>query len=139
VNAAFVLDSSVALAWCFPDESTAQTQALLDRMLDDSAAVPAWWFVELTNVLALAERKGRITLSQVEQYMATIDEFDLEIDEEAPDLAFTELFTLSRKHKLTAYDAVYLELARRRQLPLATLDAELRQAAAAEGVPLLGA
>ena len=59
MKTSFVLDSSVALAWCFPEEATAETQELLDRMAAESAAVPAWWFIELTNVLYLAEKKKR--------------------------------------------------------------------------------
>jgi predicted nucleic acid-binding protein len=135
----FVVDSSVALAWCFQDEATPATRALLQRMGGESALVPAWWFLELTNVLALAERKRRITPAKVAEFIALIGGFDLEIDEEGSRRAFTHLLPLCRAHQLTSYDALYLDLTLRRQIPLATLDEPLRKAAEKLGVKLLGA
>ncbi len=134
----FVVDSSVALAWCFGNEATPATRALLQRMGGEAALLPAWWFLELTNVLALAERKGRITPAKVAEFIALIDGFDLEIDEEGAGRAFTHLLPLCRSHRLTSYDAIYLDLALRRELPLATLDDPLRKAAKKLGVKVLG-
>lgn len=138
MSAAFVIDSSVSLAWCFDDEATVDTDALLALLAKESAVVPAWWYIEMTNVLALAERKGRIKAVQVAEFIAMIGTLDLEVDDEAPGRAFDALLGLCRTHQLTAYDAVYLDLAIRRQLPLATLDKGLRKAAQKAGVPLLG-
>jgi len=135
----FVVDSSVALAWCFRDEATPATRALLQRMGGETALVPAWWFLELTNVIALAERKRRITLEKVAEFIALIQGFDLEIDEEGARRAFTHLLPFCRTYQLTSYDALYLDLALRRQVPLATLDEPLRKAAEKLGVKLLGA
>ncbi|NLU19978.1 MAG: type II toxin-antitoxin system VapC family toxin [Phycisphaerae bacterium] len=125
------------MAWCFLEEATPATSELLDRMETETAAVPAWWFLEVTNVLALAERRGRITPAQVAGFIALVEDFGLEVDDQAPARAFTHLLPLCRSHGLTSYDAVYLDLALRRGLPLASLDEELRAAAEACGVKLL--
>ena len=138
MSAAFVVDCSVAMAWLFPDEATPRTAALLNRLAIDSALVPAWWFIEITNVLAMAERKRRITPSQSDAFIADLSKLAIERDIEAPDRAFTHLLPLCRAHRLTSYDAIYLELAIRRSLPLATLDGDLRSAAKKLRVQLLG-
>lgn len=137
MNPAFVVDSSVALAWCFEDEATAATRQLLNRMANEAAAVPAWWYIEISNVLALAERKGRITPVKVAEFIALIASLDLEIDVEAPSRAFTHLLPLCRTYHLTSYDAIYLDLAVRRRLPIATLDEPLRKAAKKIGIKVL--
>lgn len=134
----FVIDASMAMAWCFPEETTAEASALLDRMETESAVVPAWWYLEVANVLALAERKERITPAQVAGFIELVEGFQLEVDDQAPGRAFTHILPLCRTYGLTSYDAVYMELALRRQLPLASLDDELRAAANAAGVILLG-
>jgi predicted nucleic acid-binding protein len=100
--------------------------------------VPAWWFIEVTNVLAMAERKGRITPAQSDAFVADIDKLGIERDDEAPDRAFTHILALCRTHRLTSYDAIYLDLAVRCNLPLATLDVDLRKTAKKLGVRLLG-
>ena len=138
MSAAFVLDCSVAMTWLFDDEVTDKTDELLDRVATEKALVPSWWFVEVTNVMALAERRGRITTAQSAAFIADIGKLDIEQDDEAPGRAFSDLLPLCRKHKLTSYDAMYLDLAVRRSLPLATLDADLRKAAKSLNVKLLG-
>lgn len=136
--AAFVVDCSVAMAWLFQDEATAKTTALLNRLATETAVVPAWWFIEITNVLAMAERKRRITPTQSDAFIADLGKLAVERDDDAPDRAFTHLLGLCRTHQLTSYDAIYLDLAIRRSLPLATLDEELRRTAKKLGVSLLG-
>ncbi len=138
MSPAFVVDCSVAMAWLFPDEATPRTAALLNRLATDSAVVPAWWFIEITNVLAMAERKRRITPTQSDAFIADLGKLEIERDLAAPDRAFTHLLPLCRAHRLTSYDAIYLELAMRRSLPLATLDGDLRNTAKKLGVQLLG-
>ena len=138
MSPAFVLDCSVAMAWLFHDEATPKTADLLNRLATETALVPAWWFVEITNVLALAERQGRITPAQSGAFIADIGKLEIELDDEAPGRAFSHLLSLCRTHRLTSYDAMYLDLAVRRQLPLATLDDDLRKAAKKLGVRLLG-
>jgi predicted nucleic acid-binding protein len=126
------------MAWLFKDEATPKTTELLNRLAGETALVPAWLFIEITNVLALAERKGRITRAQSEAFITDLGRLELEVDDEAPARAFTHLLALCRTHRLTSYDAMYLDLAVRRRLPLATLDDDLRKAAKQLGVRLLG-
>lgn len=134
----FVVDSSLALAWCFLDEATPATINLLERTGTESAVVPAWWYIELTNVLVFAERKGRIDAPKVAEFIALIEKLNVEVDTEAPQRAFSHLLPLCRTHQLTSYDAMYLDLALRRRLPLGTLDEPLRKAAKKLGIKLLG-
>ena len=136
--AAFVLDCSIAMAWLFNDEATPKTEALLTRLTTETALVPAWWCIEITNVLAMAERKGRITPTQSEAFIADLGKLGIEKDNEAPDRAFTYLLAMCRTHRLTSYDAIYLDLAVRRNMPLATLDDDLRKTAKKLCVRLLG-
>jgi predicted nucleic acid-binding protein len=138
MSATFVLDCSIAMAWLFGDEATPSTAALLSRLGSETVLVPAWWFIEVTNVLALAERKGRIATAQSDAFIADLGKLGIERDDEAPIRAFTNLLPLCRAHRLTCYDAIYLELALRRDLPLATLDADLRKTAKLLGLRLLG-
>jgi predicted nucleic acid-binding protein len=138
MTGAFVVDCSIAVAWLFHDEATPSTAALLNRLATETALVPAWWFIEITNVLAISERKGRITPTQSDAFIADLSKLGIETDDEAPDRAFTHLLVLCRRHRLTSYDAIYLELAIRRSLPLATLDDDLRKTAKKLGVGLLG-
>jgi predicted nucleic acid-binding protein len=138
MSAAFVVDCSVAMAWLFHDEATPKTAALLNRLATETALVPGWWFIEITNVLAMTERRGRITPTQSDAFIADLGKLGIERDDEAPDRAFTHLLALCRTNRLTGYDAVYLDLAVRRNLPLATLDEDLRKSAKKLGVRLLG-
>jgi predicted nucleic acid-binding protein len=138
MNPVFVVDCSMAMAWLFHDEATPKTADLLNRLATETALVPAWWFIEITNVLAMAERNGRITPAQSDAFIADLGKLEIERDDEAPDRAFTYLLALCRTHRLTSYDAIYLDLALRRNLPLATLDEDLRKTAKKVGVHLLG-
>lgn len=137
MSAAFVLDCSIAMAWLFHDEATPKTAALLNRLVTETALVPSWWFIEITNVLALAERKGRITPAQSDAFVANLGKLGIERDDEAPDRAFAHLLVLCRTHGLTSYDAIYLDLAVRRSLPLATLDQDLRRTGEKLGLRIL--
>ena len=88
MTAPFVVDCSVAMAWLFSDEATAKTAALFNRLATETAFVPAWWFIEITNVLAMAERK-RIGPAQSDAFVADLGKLGIERDDEAPDRAFT--------------------------------------------------
>src|SRR5688572_27293783 len=122
MSAAFVVDSSVAMSWLFKDEVTPATARILDRLDSETALVPALWYLELTNVMALAELKSRITATESEEFVLQLSKFDFEVDTESSQGAFRHLLPLCRAHRLTSYDALYLDLAQRRNLPLATLD-----------------
>jgi predicted nucleic acid-binding protein len=106
-----------------------------ERMKDDHALVPTLWRFELRNALVANERRGRITEQQTARFLRNVERLAITIDN-APDE--NGVLTLARRHRLTVYDAAYLELALRSGLPLATLDAMLATAARSEGVPLLG-
>jgi predicted nucleic acid-binding protein len=132
----FVLDASVAAAWAFEDESHPEAALALARLGSDVARVPSLWWFELRNALSVNERRGRLTEAGTAGFLRDLGRLAIGIDR-SPDGAV--LLTIARRHRLTAYDAAYLELAQREGLPLASLDAALRSAAAAAGVPLLGA
>lgn len=136
---AFVLDSSVALAWCFADEASPASDRLLDRLQRDGAVVPALWPLEVANVLRMAERRRRIACSSSDRFVDLLARLPISIDEETAGRAMGDTLALARDRDLTVYDAAYLELARRLVLPLATRDLDLRKAARAERVALLQA
>jgi predicted nucleic acid-binding protein len=138
MTAALALDASVALSWCFEDESTAATQEILERLDTDSAIAPSLLPLEMANVLALAERRKRISASRVAEFVELIDTLAIEIEEQISARVLHDVLNLARAAALTAYDASYLELAMRLGLPLASKDVALRRAAAKLGVPLLG-
>lgn len=138
MSATFVIDCSVAMTWLFEDEATAQTAKLLDRLGTETALAPAWWFLELANGMALAERKGQITSAQSAELIAELSKLGIEVDSDSPERAFDHLLPLCRTHQLTSYDAMYLDLSVRRAIPPATLDQPLRKAAKKMGVKLLG-
>ena len=138
MSAAFVIDCSVAMTWLFADEATPQSAKLLDRLAAETALVPGWWFLEVSNVLALAERKGRITSAQSAEFIAELSKLGIKVDAQSPERAFSHILPLCRTHRLTSYDAMYLDLAVRSGLSLATLDEPLRKAAKKLGVKLLG-
>ena len=131
---AFVLDCSVAVAWLFDDEATPESDALLDRLKDDGAFVPALWRLELGNVLARAERRKRISAAQIVAFLALLDRLPIATDPETESRAFREILALARAERLSTYDAAYLELAMRRGLLLATRDSALVHAARRVGV-----
>jgi predicted nucleic acid-binding protein len=135
---AFVLDASIALAWCFADEASPVTDALLDRLADEEAVAPALWPLEVANALAMAERRGRLSVAGLSRSVKLLQQLAVEIDDEAHDRAFQDLLNLARSERLTVYDAAYLELALRLHVPLASKDADLRKAAARLGLALLG-
>ncbi|GDY23229.1 twitching motility protein PilT [Verrucomicrobiota bacterium] len=137
---AFVLDAQTTLAWCFEDESTAATEALLDQVGGSVIAhVPTLWAYEVANALLSAERqkKARSNSAKAESFLHRLAALPIETDAESTRHAHDKTIALARLHKLTAYDAAYLELALRRGVPLATADEALRKAAKAAGVPLV--
>ena len=136
---ACVLDASFTFQWLFKDEASHEGDAALGLVSAGGALVPALWFVEITNGLGMAERRGRLTQAGLQDALRLLRSLPLSVDEPAS-LAWSEpVLDMMRTHRLTAYDATYLELAIRRSLPLATRDKELCEAAPAVGVALLGA
>jgi predicted nucleic acid-binding protein len=136
---ACVLDSSVALSWCFENESSDAAYRLLDRIRAEPAAVPNLWHVEVANVLVLAERRRRITLAETAEFIALLESLQISVDDETSSRAFSRVLDLAREERLTAYDAAYLELAMRLGVPLASKDDDLCDAAERVGVTVLRA
>ena len=133
----FVLDNSVALAWCFEDEQTPAVMSLLDRLTESGAMAPQLWTLEALNGLLTAERRGRIDAALRQLLSGFLHELPVVIDDETATRSWTATAQLAGEHRLTAYDAAYLELAMRLRLPLATRDRSLMQAAQQAGVALL--
>jgi predicted nucleic acid-binding protein len=132
-----VLDCSVAVAWCFEDAATVELDALLDHVRHQGAVVPMLWTSEVANILLLACRRGRIARDIMQERLALLDMLPIEVDALAGGTIWrTSVLTLADAETLTFYDAVYLELAMRRGLPLASSDAALRRAATHRGVTI---
>lgn len=135
----FVLDASVALAWCFEDEGGHYAPGVLDTLRETEAVVPALWPLEISNGLVVAERKGRITAQEATRVARLILALPIAIEPAERSRDLTATYRLARTRSLSAYHAAYLELAVRAGLPLATLDGDLREAAKREGVEVLKA
>jgi predicted nucleic acid-binding protein len=133
-----VLDSSATLAWIYSDETTEPIRRLFDAVADDGALVPALWRLEVANSLTVAVRRGRIDADFRRAALIDLALLDITTDDQTGVQAWGETLNMADRFQLTVYDAAYLELASRRTLPLATLDAELRIAAKALGVRLVG-
>jgi predicted nucleic acid-binding protein len=133
----FVLDASVALAWCFRDETKAYAHRVLRRLDDEPAVVPNVWLLEVANGLLIAERRGRLSRAEVRQVGGVFEDLPISTRETSLEQALGSVLDLANAHRLSAYDASYLELAMREGLPLATQDQALRGAAQRVGVRLL--
>ena len=129
-----VVDASAVLATILKEERTPASEALRHRIAADGAVVPALWWLEVANVLLLAERKGRVAPSERAAALGSLAALPITTDDETASRAWSDTLALAEGHRLTVYDAAYLELALRWRLPLATLDRDLLVAAGACGV-----
>jgi len=136
---ALVLDASLAVAALLPDEATDLIAEILPTADADGIVVPALWCTEVGNAVLTAERRGRLTTEERREGLAWLARLRLEVDAPSMILAWGRVLDLSQRHRLTLYDATYLELAMRGGSRLATLDRALRRAAVAEQVTLLPA
>jgi predicted nucleic acid-binding protein len=134
----FVVDNSVALAWCFEDEQTQPIMDLLDRVAETGAIAPSLWPLEALNGLLMAERRRRLDPKRRQRLAGFLRGLPVTLDAETADQAWTATARLAERYRLTLYDAAYLELAQRRKLLLATLDQDLIRAGKALGMTLLG-
>ncbi len=133
-----VLDSSVTLAWIFGDETTPAIRQVFAFIADRGALLPGLWWLEVANSLTLAMRRKRIDAAFRQAALGDLALLDITTDQQTASQAWSATLRLADQHHLTLYDAAYLELARRRALPLATLDQHLQTAAAMLGINLLG-
>ncbi len=134
---AVVLDASVMLRWYFHDEEDLGLD-LLQRLDEEVAVVPIHWRSELANGILIGERRGRSAVAQVERLLWLLDGLDLQVDAQGAEHALDRILPLARAHRLTIYDAIYLELAERHGLPLMTFDGPLAAAARSVGLAVLG-
>ena len=133
----FVLDASIALAWCFADQTTPISESALDRLGHEEALVPGLWALEVANVLVSAERRGRLKPAQTSRFLELLGQLPITVEEIGRDAILTTVLDLARASGLTAYDASYLALAAASGVPLASRDEALRRAALALGVALV--
>jgi predicted nucleic acid-binding protein len=131
---AFVLDASVAASWLFPDEDFPEAREAWRRSETENAIVPRHWWFEIRNTILTGERRGRMNEEVVTASLARLSVLPV-IAAPLPDEK--AVFILARRHRLTFYDAAYLELAQREGIALATLDRELAAAARAESIALV--
>lgn len=134
----FVLDASVTVGWAFEDQTSPYTESVLEALSQGRAFVPVIWPLEVSNALLVAERRGRLTKADTTRYLSLLRQLPIEIEGEIPDRIFAEVLHLAREQGLSSYDASYLDLAMRLDLPLATQDADLQQAAGRCGVAIFG-
>ena len=134
----WVLDSSLALAWALPDETSQQADRFLARLSRESVLwVPALWWYEITNALTMARRRHRVAEGDTVRLVELFGTLPIETDVQLDRGVVWRLRTLAEEYVLSAYDAAYLELAQRRRLGLATLDRRLIAAARRAGIRVI--
>ena len=130
MSTSFIVDASVGFAWVYQGQATPETDHLLNEIAAGATViVPGLWFLEMSNVLLMAQRRHRLTAAQRKAAMEKLSALQLTVNEEGSRNAFGKTSELAEKYGLTIYDATYLELALRRSLPLASRDEALRNAA----------
>ena len=134
-----VMDASVTLTWLYPDETSVEAYEVLDALADATAMVPSIWTLEIANAVLVGERRQRLATADVSRFLGLIEGLRIERDEQTSSRALAYILPLARGCGLSAYDAAYLELAARVNLPLATLDEKLKRAAESSGVGLFEA
>jgi predicted nucleic acid-binding protein len=132
--AEFVLDCSVTVAWFFEDETDDYAESVQDSLAAATAIVPSLWRLEVANALVVGERRKRTTEAKITAFLAILKALPIGLDDETWSRAWQESLSLAREHNLSVYDAAYLELALRRNVPLASIDDRLNAAAATVGV-----
>ena len=129
-----VVDASVALAWCFPDEASEYADRVLVALKGQTLVVPAVWGLEITNALLTGERRKRLKQPEILRFVALLEGLSILQDGQAVSQSVNNVLALARHYGLSAYAAAYLELAIRHSVPLATLDRNLQKAAQRAGI-----
>jgi predicted nucleic acid-binding protein len=135
-GATVVVDASLALAWCFPDETSDYADAVLVALEGWTVLVPSIWGLEIANAVLVGERRQRLTQTEIKQFTRLLESLSLLQDTRGVTTQVSDVLPLARLHGLSAYDAAYLEVAIRHGVPLATLDGRLQSAAKVAGVTL---
>lgn len=127
------------MPWCCEDEKTPASEEMLEWAGKGAKLhVPSLWLWEIMNVVSVTVRRQRITADRAKTFLAQLGTFNFQVEPPPTVKDLPRLYFLAEQHKLTAYDAAYLDLAIHLALPLASIDGNLRKAAAAEGIELLG-
>jgi predicted nucleic acid-binding protein len=129
-----VVDASIALAWCFPDETSDYADAVLVALEGQTMLVPAVWSLEIANAVLVGERRKRLNQPEIKQFTTLLESLSLVQDTRPVAKHVSDVLPVARTHGLSAYDAAYLELSIRHSAPLATLDDRLQKAAQGAGV-----
>lgn len=132
-----VIDASMTMAWCFQDEATDLTATVFRRVQAQGARVPSLWPTEVANSVLVGRRRDRLTAADAARFFESVRGLPVRVETVAPAHVWTSIFELADRQRLTVYDASYLDLAVREHLPLATLDARLKDAAHRMNVPLI--
>ena len=131
-----VIDASVALAWCFPDEASEYADSVLVAVEHQTSVVPAIWAVEIANALRVGERRKRIRQPEVRRFVDLMKGLNIFEDRQPVADTLNNILPLAREHDLSAYDAAYLDVAVRHEIPLATLDGALKKACTLAGIKI---
>ena len=129
-----VVDASVALAWCFPDEGSKEAERILAALKGVTVLVPGVWALEIVNAILVGERRKRLKQPEILRFVALLESLPISEDHQTVGDRVANVLPVARNYALSAYDAAYLELAIRHNSPLATLDAGLQKAARRAGV-----
>jgi len=125
----FVIDNSIVMSWCFKDETNQYADAVLDKLSEYAAIVPSIWPLEVVNVLLVAERRKRLKQAESIRFITLLSQLPIEVEHDWPEKMMKDLLALGRATTLSSYDASYLDLAMRKDCPIATLDKRIRGAA----------
>jgi predicted nucleic acid-binding protein len=137
VSEDFVIDTSVVISWCFKDEINRYADVILDLLEETTAFAPSIWPLEVGNVLLVAERRKRLSEADSMRFITLLSELPIIVEQEPPERMIHEILVLAREHKLSSYDASYLDLAMRKGLSIATIDKNLIAAAKRSRVPIV--
>ena len=132
-----VVDASVALAWCFPDEGSKEADRILAALNGMPILVPAIWALEIANAILVGERRKRLKQPEILRFVALLESLPITEDHQTVADSVANVLPVARNYSLSAYDAAYLELAIRHNSPFATLDAALQKAAKRVGIQTL--
>lgn len=131
----FVVDNSIVMTWCFKDEANPYADAVLKSLANNEAIVPAIWSLEVVDLLLVAERRNWLHESDCVRFLSLLSRLPIYVEQVWPEKMMKQLLALGKGNSLSSYDAVYLELAMRQGLPIATLDSGLVEAAKRVNVP----
>jgi len=133
----FVVDNSVVMSWCFKDETNSYADAVLDKLSESTAIAPSIWPLEVVNVLLVAERRKRLKQVDSVRFITLLSQLPIVVEDKGSEKVMKDLLALGRTSHLSSYDASYLDLAMRKDCPIATIDKKLMEAAKEVSVTIL--